>query len=94
MSFSDGKLAIGICGLCGMTVPYKDLIEDGNVKGLFVERSCRDNIDPYKLPPRPPDSFVLHHPRPDLPLNDVPSYVLDADGEIVYGSDGFPLINS
>lgn len=94
-TFSDGKLAIAICARCGMTFPYTRLQEDGNIKGLYVcDEGCYDNIDPYKLPPAPPDAFVLHHPRPDLPLNDVPSYVLDDDGQLTYGDDGFPLINN
>jgi hypothetical protein len=78
-----------------MTFEYKRLREDGNIKGLYVcDEGCYDYLDVYKLPPAPPDSFVLHHPRPDLPLNDVPNYVLDNDGNIVYGDDGFPIINS
>lgn len=92
--FSAGKFSLGICGLCGMTVPYSELIEDGNVKGLYVERSCRDEIDPYKLPARSPDSFVLHHPRPDATLNDLPRYLLNENGELIYGSDGTPLLAS
>lgn len=73
-SFSHGRLAIGICARCGLTYPYTQLREDGNIKGLYVctdslgTGGCYDEIDPYKLPPRPPDAFVLHHPRPDLPL--------------------------
>ncbi len=93
-SFSNGKLALGICGLCGMSVPYPELIEDGNVKGLYVERSCRDQIDPYKLPPAPPDSFVLHHPRPDLPLDDLPTYLLNDDGTLFYDNNGQPILAS
>lgn len=93
-AFSDGKLALGICGLCGMTVPYRELIEDGNVKGLMVERSCRDNIDPYKLSPPPPDAFVLHHPRPDTTLNDLPSYLLNDDGTLLYDDNGLPILAS
>lgn len=90
--FSAGKLAIAVCARCGMTFNYPELIEDGNIKGLYVcKEGCYDNIDPYKLPPPPPDSFVLHHPRPDAVLNDLPRYLLNEDGEIIYGSDGEPL---
>lgn len=91
-SYSAGKLALGLCGLCGMTVPYSELIEDGNVKGLFVERSCRDDIDPYKLPPRAPDSFVLHHPRPDLPLTTLPDYWVNLVGDIYTDENGYNFI--
>ncbi len=93
--FSAGKFAISICQRCGMTANYQEMVEDGNIKGLYVHRDgdCYDQIDPYKLPPAPPDAFVLHHPRPDATLTP-PSYVLNQDGEIVYGSDGEPLLNN
>ena len=91
--FSAGRLALIVCSRCGMTYRYQDLREDGNVKGMYCCEDCYDNIDPYKLPPPPPDSFVLHHPRPDAVLTP-PSYVLNQDGEIVYGSDGLPLLNN
>lgn len=84
-AFAPGKYAIAICGRCGLKYPYKELIEDGNIKGLYVcNEGCRDDIDPYKLPPRGPDNFVLHHPRPDAPLNNIPTTLtLPPDGEVV-----------
>lgn len=93
--FSAGRFAIACCQRCGLTKNYPDLIEDGNIKGLYVCRDgdCYDQIDPYKLPPLPPDAFVLHHPRPDAVLTP-PDYVLDQDGSIVYGDDGLPLLNT
>lgn len=92
--FSAGKFAIACCQRCGMTFNYQDLIEDGNIPMLYVcKEGCRDELDPYKLPSPPPDSFVLHHPRPDAVLTP-PDYVLDQDGSIVYGDDGLPLLNT
>lgn len=83
--FAAGRYAIAICGRCGMKKAYKELRQDGNIKGLYVcgDEGCYDEIDPYKLPPRPPDAFVLHHPRPDLPISDVPSSITLIDGEVV-----------
>lgn len=92
--FSAGRFAIFCCARCGLTKPYTEAREDGNIKGLYVcqDSDCYDHIDPYKLPPAPPDSFVLHHPRPDAVLNDLPRYLLNENGEIIYGSDGQPLL--
>lgn len=93
--FSAGKFAIFCCARCGRTKPYMEAREDGNIKGLYVcsDKDCYDNIDPYKLPPLPPDTFVLHHPRPDAVLTP-PSYVLNQNGEIIYGEDGLPILNT
>lgn len=89
-SFAPGRYAIGICGRCGFKYPYTELREDGNIKGLYVcgEEGCYDQLDPYKLPPRPPDAFVLHHPRPDLPISTVPTSILIFDGEQLLTEDG------
>ncbi len=93
--FSVGKLAIACCQRCSLTFNYNELIEDGNIKGLYVCRDgCRDNIDPYKLPPAPPDAFVLHHPRPDASLTDLPTYLLNEDGTLLYDDNGLPILAS
>lgn len=93
--FSNGSIALGICARCGLTFKYSELVEDGNIKGLYCcQEGCRDELDPYKLPPAPPDTYVLHHPRPDLPLTDLPSFVLNEDGTLQYGDDGYPLVNN
>lgn len=84
-SYSPGKIAIAICGRCGLKKPYRELREDGNIKGLYVcsDDGCYDDIDPYKLPPRQPDAFTLHHPRPDLPISTVPRTITLLDGEVL-----------
>ncbi len=64
--FAYGKIAKAICGRCQVRYPYTKLMADGNSPGLRVCKDCRDEIDPYKLAPRQPDSYVLKFPRPDV----------------------------
>lgn len=93
-AFSDGKLALSICARCGLTYKYTEMREDGNIKGLYVcNTGCYDEIDPYKLAPRPPEAFVLHHPRPDASLADLPNYMENtSDDALLYDDNGQPLI--
>ena len=72
-SFAAGRIAIAICGRCSCKMPYLKLSSDPNYPGLRVCKGCKDQLDPYKLAPRQPDSYVLQYPRPDLPLDDVPT---------------------
>ncbi len=93
-AYSSGKYAIAICGRCGLKKPYRELREDGNIKGLYVcqDEGCYDEIDPYKLPPRSPDAFTLHHPRPDLPLVVSPNALLvNNTGEQLETEEGDPI---
>ena len=41
---------------------------DPNAPGLRVCFEDRDQLDPWRLPPRSPDRITLDHPRPDDPL--------------------------
>jgi hypothetical protein len=62
-------LAIAICGRCSRKVPYDELREDGNIRGLRVcGDGCSDDYDPYRLPARQPKTISLRFPRPDTPL--------------------------
>lgn len=90
--YSSGKIAIAVCGRCSVKMPYTELRSDGNIKSLKVCAECRDDIDPYKLAPRQPDVFVLKNPRPDLPLDGLPNYLLDDYGLPIYGIDGEPIL--
>jgi len=83
-SFSTGRIAIAVCGRCSVKVPYRDLMSDGNYRELKVCSECRDEIDPYRLAPRQPDSYILRNPRPDRSLTDIPNYLLDDYGLPVY----------
>lgn len=70
MGISDGRAAIAVCDRCNEKRPYKMLIADGNSRGLRVckDRDCFDILNPWRLPPIPPDNFNLKYPRPDVPL--------------------------
>lgn len=60
--------AIAICGRCKMKRYYADLVRDGENKGLYVCKNnpmCRDDVDPYTLPPHPVEKINLRHPRRD-----------------------------
>lgn len=64
----SNKVAIGICDRCCFKYKNSDLRPDGNSSGLQVCESCRDPIDPWRLPPAQPDAICLKYPRPDTPL--------------------------
>lgn len=64
-SFSSGRLAIAVCDRCNLKMPYRALRADGDQPGLRVCKDCRDNKDPYKLPQRQMDRYLLKFPRPD-----------------------------
>lgn len=65
-SYARGTLAVAICDRCGFKRKYTDLTSDPNSPGLRVCRdTCMDQLDPYRLPQRQPEAFVLRNPRPD-----------------------------
>lgn len=61
-------LGIGICDRCKMKFKLDDLHDDPNIPGLKVCADDIDEIDGYRLPPRPADTAVLPFTRPDVPL--------------------------
>ncbi len=63
--FSSGRIAIAVCDRCNLKMPYYKLRADGDQPGLRVCKKCRDVKDPYKLPQRPMDTYLLRFPRPD-----------------------------
>jgi hypothetical protein len=63
------KLAIGICARCSVKMPYSELVEDGNIPGLWVCEADRDPIDPWRLPPRQTENITLEHARPDVDIS-------------------------
>lgn len=92
-NYSYGRVAIAICGRCSFKKPYSELSSDSNVPELRVCKDCKDELDPYRLPPRQPDAFILRKPRPDLPLNDLPNYILDENGIYVDANTGLPILS-
>lgn len=64
---------------------YRDLVPDGNAPGLRVcrDNGCRDDKDPYRLPPKAPDPIAVRFARPDAPLLDTRRFMITEDGEWV-----------
>lgn len=93
---SSGKIAIAICGRCSFKMKYTELSSDPNVPGLQVCKECRDNIDPYRLAPRQPDSYLLQKPRPDTNLSfqapDSSDYLSDEFGNQISDQNGDNIV--
>ena len=84
MTLASGDLSIAICMRCGFKYEYKELSQDPNIKGLRVCADCKDDYDPWRLPPPQPDPLQLRWPRPDESL-DVPdndTFEEEVDGEV------------
>jgi hypothetical protein len=58
-------LGIGICDRCKRKFPLAELGPDPNAPGLKVCRDDRDQYDPWRLPPRTPETVTLPFYRPD-----------------------------
>ena len=56
---------IGICDRCRFKVPHKVLKADDNSPGLLVCPECNDGLDPYRLPARQTEDYVIRNARPD-----------------------------
>lgn len=63
------SIPIGICDRCRMKFPHAALMRDGDIPALLVCSDCRDDIDPYKLPPHPVERIAVRYPRLDAALN-------------------------
>ena len=68
-TLGKSTLAIGICGRCSRKLPLDDLMPDPNSPGLLVCEYDRDNLDPYRLPPREVEEITLTMPRPDTRID-------------------------
>lgn len=61
------KIAIAKCDRCQVKYPYDELSSDPNYPGLRVcPDGCKDELDPYRLPPRETENITLEFPRPDV----------------------------
>lgn len=58
-------ISVGICGRCSLKFPSVDLEPDPNSPGLMVCREDRDDLDPWRLPPREVEDITLLFVRPD-----------------------------
>lgn len=80
---------IGICGRCSRKFFLSDLQPDPNYPGLMVCEADRDQYDPYRLAPRPPDKITLPFNRPDTPINTRPAGLIQEQGdEFIIMEDG------
>lgn len=64
----EPTLGIGICARCSRKMPLAELHPDPNAPGLMVCEADQDVLDPYRLPPRQPDSLTLPFYRPDVSI--------------------------
>ena len=71
---------VAICDRCSFKFPWKDLVQDGNSRGLRVCISCADPPNPWTYcPPIKPDRISLKWSRPDVPLNSGIPYLDDTN---------------
>jgi hypothetical protein len=64
------------------------LMSDPNSPGLRVCKEDLDQLDPYRLPPRQPDTITLPFVRPDAPIGTSPAgLVSEDDNDFLIGSN-------
>lgn len=59
------SLALTHCDRCHVKMPVGDVGQDGDNPALMVCRDCYDHIDPWKLPPRKPDDYIIPGASPN-----------------------------
>jgi hypothetical protein len=65
-----------------------ELMSDPNSSGLRVCKEDLDQLDPYRLPPRQPDTITLPFVRPDTPIGTDPAgLVSEDDNDFLIGSN-------
>lgn len=76
-------LGIGLCDRCHLKFPLASLKPDRNSPGLRVCEADRDQLDPYRLPPRAVEDTTLPFVRPDTPMEapseTLPAFLLSSD---------------
>jgi hypothetical protein len=64
------------------------LMSDPNSPGLRVCKEDLDQLDPYRLPPRQPDTITLPFVRPDSPIGvDPAGLVTEDDNDFLIGDN-------
>ena len=82
------NIGIGICDRCSRKVSLTELMSDPNSPGLRVCREDLDQLDPYRLPPRQPDTITLPFVRPDTPIGTDPAgLVTEDDNDFLIGDN-------
>lgn len=73
------NLGIGICDRCSRKFSLTELMSDPNSPGLRVCKQDLDQLDPYRLPARQPDTITLPFVRPDTPIGTDPAGLISED---------------
>jgi len=73
------NLGIGVCDRCSRKMSLTELMSDPNSPGLRVCKEDLDQLDPYRLPPRQPDTITLPFVRPDAPIGTNPAGLVSED---------------
>lgn len=82
------NLGIGVCDRCSRKFSLTELMSDPNSPGLRVCREDLDQLDPYRLPPRQPDTITLPFVRPDTPIGTDPAgLVTEDDNDFLIGDN-------
>jgi hypothetical protein len=82
------NLGIGVCDRCSRKMSLTLLMSDPNSPGLRVCKEDLDQLDPYRLPPRQPDTITLPFVRPDTPIGTSPAgLVSEDDNDFLIGSN-------
>lgn len=82
------NLGIGICDRCSRKFSLTMLMSDPNSPGLRVCKEDLDQLDPYRLPPRQPDTITLPFVRPDAPIGTNPAGIVsEDDNDFLIGSN-------
>lgn len=66
MSYAKGKRAIAECMRSGQKMPYRDLVEDGHIKGMLVHPDWWEPKHPQETPPDVTDPIALYRPSPEI----------------------------
>lgn len=72
---------IALCCRCATKRFLDELVPDPNSPGLMVCREDIDDLDPYRMAPRPADPIALLFYRPDVSLATSPIGILTEDAE-------------
>jgi hypothetical protein len=82
------NLGIGVCDRCSRKFSLTELMSDPNSPGLRVCKEDLDQLDPYRLPARQPDTITLPFVRPDTPIGTAPAgLVTEDDNDFLIGDN-------
>lgn len=87
-TLGKSNLGIGICDRCSRKFSLTELMSDPNSPGLRVCKQDLDQLDPYRLPARQPDTITLPFVRPDTPIGTDPAgLVTEDDNDFLIGDN-------